>query len=122
MNYLFKKICIASDHGGYTLKESIKNFLVNKYISIIDLGPFENKFQAENAISYITTKFFRFLVLLKKNPQNAAKGVYSFVPMQNFDEKWDDEKLFNKYKLTRDEVLFIESMVRPMTLKNEKND
>ena len=43
MNYLFKKICIASDHGGYTLKESIKNFLVNKYISIIDLGPFENK-------------------------------------------------------------------------------
>jgi ribose 5-phosphate isomerase B len=40
---LFKKICIASDHGGYTLKESIKNFLVNKYISIIDLGPFENK-------------------------------------------------------------------------------
>jgi len=86
------------------------------------LGPFENKFQAENAISYITTKFFRFLVLLKKNTQNAAKGVYSFVPMQNFDEKWDDEKLFNKYKLTSDEVLFIESMVRPMTLKNEKND
>jgi ribose 5-phosphate isomerase B len=43
LNYLFKKICIASDHGGYTLKESIKNFLVNKYISIIDLGPFENK-------------------------------------------------------------------------------
>ena len=43
LNYLFKKICIASDHGGYNLKESIKNLLVNKNVSIIDLGPFENK-------------------------------------------------------------------------------
>ena len=43
MNSLFKKICIASDHGGFNLKETIKNFLVNRNVSIIDLGPFENK-------------------------------------------------------------------------------
>ena len=39
MKFLFKKICIASDHAGYKYKESIKNFLINKDISIIDLGP-----------------------------------------------------------------------------------
>ncbi len=43
MNSLFKKICIASDHGGYILKEAIKFLLIKKNISIIDLGPFENK-------------------------------------------------------------------------------
>ena len=43
MNYLFKKICIASDHGGYNLKEAIKDHLIKKNISVIDLGPFENK-------------------------------------------------------------------------------
>ena len=43
MNYLFKKICIASDHAGFNLKEDIKNHLINKNISIFDLGPFENK-------------------------------------------------------------------------------
>jgi ribose 5-phosphate isomerase B len=43
LSYLFKKVCIASDHGGYNLKEAIKNLLINKNISIIDLGPFENK-------------------------------------------------------------------------------
>ena len=43
MNYLFKKICIASDHGGFDLKESIKDLLIKKNISIIDLGPLENK-------------------------------------------------------------------------------
>ena len=40
---LFKKICIASDHGGYSLKETIKDYLIKKNISIIDLGPIENK-------------------------------------------------------------------------------
>ena len=39
MKILFKKICIASDHAGYKLKEDIKNFLINKNVSIFDLGP-----------------------------------------------------------------------------------
>ena len=43
MNSLFKKVCIASDHGGFNLKETIKDHLIKKNISIIDLGPFENK-------------------------------------------------------------------------------
>jgi ribose 5-phosphate isomerase B len=43
LNFLFKKICIASDHAGYNLKEQIKNHLINKYISIFDLGPYQNK-------------------------------------------------------------------------------
>jgi len=37
---LFTKICIASDHAGYELKEKIKDYLIKKRISIIDLGPF----------------------------------------------------------------------------------
>ena len=39
MRSLFKKICIASDHAGFNLKEYIKDFLINKNVSIIDLGP-----------------------------------------------------------------------------------
>ena len=47
MRSLFKKICIASDHAGFNLKESIKDFLINKNISIIDLGPVN-----ENSVDY----------------------------------------------------------------------
>ena len=43
MKYLFKKVCIASDHAGFDLKEKIKDFLISKYVSIIDLGPLEKK-------------------------------------------------------------------------------
>ncbi len=43
MKSLFKKICIASDHAGYDLKEIIKDYLIFNNISIIDLGPSKNK-------------------------------------------------------------------------------
>jgi site-specific DNA-methyltransferase (adenine-specific) len=80
----------------------------------IVLGIYSSKKRAENAISYIKTRFFRFMVLLIKNTQDAPKKVYQFVPMQNFDEEWTDEKLYKKYGLEPDEIAFIESMVRPM--------
>ena len=81
-------------------------------------GPYYSKIESQNVISYIKTKFFRFLVLQKKNTQNAAKGVYSLVPEQNFDEEWTDEKLYKKYNLNAEEVDFIESMIRPMEIDN----
>ena len=39
LNKIFKTVCIASDHAGYNLKEVIKDHLVNKNMSIFDLGP-----------------------------------------------------------------------------------
>ena len=80
------------------------------------IGPFENQLASEHIISYMTTKFFRFMVLLKKNTQHATKSAYTFVPMQDFNENWTDEKLYKKYNLTAEEIAFIESMIRPMEL------
>lgn len=80
----------------------------------LTIGPLESQLQCENLISYIMTRFFRFLVLLKKPSQNATRKVYSFVPIQDFSESWTDEKLYSKYGLTNDEIVFIESMIRPM--------
>lgn len=83
------------------------------------VGPYASKKKAENVMSYIRTRFFRFLVLLNKPTQHATSKVYSLVPIQSFDEPWSDEKLYKKYKLTKMEISFIESMVRPMELNNE---
>lgn len=68
----------------------------------------------ENVCSYIRTKLFRVLVLLRKSSQNAAKGVYDYVPIQDFSEPWTDEKLYQKYGISEDEIAFIDSMIRPM--------
>lgn len=80
------------------------------------IGATDDVTQAKNILSYMTTKFFRFFVLFKKNTQNAAKGVYDFVPMQDFSKPWTDEELYAKYGLTDDEIAFIDSMIRPMEL------
>ena len=83
------------------------------------IGPCSSKKEANNIMSYIRCRFFRFLVLLNKLTQHATSKVYTFVPMQDFAEPWTDEKLYKKYSLDKKEIAFIESMVRPMELNNE---
>jgi site-specific DNA-methyltransferase (adenine-specific) len=78
------------------------------------IGPYNSLETAMNVMNYIKTRFFRFLVMLRKNTQDATKSVYSFVPIQDWNEEWTDEKLYEKYGLTEDEIAFIESMIRPM--------
>lgn len=78
------------------------------------IGPFDNIKESENVVSYIQTKLFRFLVMLKKSSQHAASQVYSFVPVQDFSHPWTDEMLYKKYGLDDDEITFIDSMIRPM--------
>jgi len=78
------------------------------------IGPFRTKVESESVISYIQTKFFRFMVSLRKISQDATSKVYKYVPLQDFSHPWTDEMLYKKYGLTEDEIAFIESMIRPM--------
>lgn len=84
----------------------------------IVFGSYNDRKTAENVCSYINTKFFHFLLTLRKNTQDALAGVYKFIPLQDFSKPWTDEELYAKYKLTDNEVGFIESMIKPM----EQND
>lgn len=77
------------------------------------------KEQCDNLISYIETKFFRYLVSIKKKTQNGPRGVYQFVPMQDFNKKWTDELLYKKYNLSEDEINVIEESIRTFTEKDE---
>lgn len=86
------------------------------------IGNFHNEVEPTNLISYIATKFFRFLVLLNKPSQHATKKVYHFVPIQDFSEPWTDKKLHAKYGITDEEIAFIESMVRPMDLGGDSDE
>ena len=40
MKLLFKKISLASDHAGFTLKEIIKKKLIKNKIKVLDFGPY----------------------------------------------------------------------------------
>lgn len=80
------------------------------------VSPSDSKEICLNVISYMATKFFRFMVLLLKNTQHATKSVYQLTPIQDFSRPWGDVDLYKKYRLSQEEIDFIESMIRPMEL------
>ena len=70
--------------------------------------------QAKSVESYYRTKFFRHLVSLRKLTQDALRPMYSWVPVQSWDTEWTDELLFEKYGLTKEEIEYIETVIRSM--------
>lgn len=73
-----------------------------------------SELECKNIMTYMETRFFRFLVSLKKKTQHAPSAVYQFVPLQDFTRPWTDADLYAKYNLTNDEIAYIESMIKPM--------
>ena len=74
-------------------------------------GLFDSEAEAKHYATYLRTRFVRFLVSLRKPTQDAARGVYGFVPDLPLDQDWTDAKLYKRYGLTVDEIVFIESQV-----------
>jgi len=79
------------------------------------IGPFGNdEERARNVISYINTRFFRFLVGIKKPTQDLKDSTFSLVPMQDFSRPWTDADLYAKYGISEEEQAYIESLIKPM--------
>ncbi len=87
--------------------------------SYLAVRPFQSEKAAKSFASYYRTRFFRFLVSLRKITQHALRSTYTWVPQQSWDKTWTDELLYKKYGITKDEAAFIESMIRPMGESDE---
>ena len=81
--------------------------------TFLAVGPFQKENEARNVQKYMETKFFRFLVGIRKN-KNMTHDTYLYAPQQDFSHPWTDEMLYEKYGLDEQEIAFIESMIRPM--------
>ncbi len=82
--------------------------------SYLAIGKFESLQEAQNLLSYMKTKFMRFLLLQGLTSMNITKDRFLFVPLQDFSKPWTDEELYKKYNLTDEEIQFVESMIKPM--------
>jgi len=108
-----KKILIPKAWGGGNLNtDKLKPFIVgpnscNTETYLVISGNYSDQ-QFRNIILYTETKFFHHLVLIMKTTQNAMRKVYSLVPIQDFNEVWHDDRLYEKYNLTKQEISFIE--------------
>lgn len=105
-----------------------KNVLCTE--TFLAIGPFSTYDEAKNVMTYLETKFCRFMIGIRKT-KNMTQDTYSFVPLQNFtphvssgegqsDIDWSksveeiDRQLYKKYGLDQKEIDFIEKMIKPM--------
>lgn len=111
------------DHAGQPDKEGQRRVFSTLEIlkpneicteTYIIVGSFNSEKECLNLLSYLKTKFTRFLVSQLSFSQDITKDRFAFVPIEDFSEPWTDEKLYKKYGLTEEEIAFIESMIRPM--------
>lgn len=82
--------------------------------TFLKIGDFESEIEMNNCLSYIKTKFFRALFYFNRASLVTASKIFSLIPTQDFSKSWTDEELYKKYKLTQEEIDYIEDNIEPM--------
>lgn len=83
------------------------------------VGSYKTQTEAKNLVSYMKTRFFRFLVSQFMYSHHITKDSYSLVPILDMTQEWTDEKLYKRYGLTQEEIAFIDSKIRAMNGNGE---
>lgn len=113
----------SSEHGGQPGRDGTRRVFSRLFIgapgsacteTYLVTGRYETQKEAENLLTYLRTKFVRFLVSLRTNTQHLFSERFAFVPRLPMDQVWTDERLYKKYGLTPSEIECIESRIRPM--------
>lgn len=135
-NLDFYKVIVPKSNGSGAIGEVSSTPLIGEPLigepligytqSFISFGKFKTKKEAKAAHKYICSKFARTLLGVLKVTQDNSKEVWRYVPLQDFtsnsDIDWSksvaeiDKQLYKKYGLTKDEIAFIESMIKPMEI------
>lgn len=128
------KIILPKSNGSGALGEVLSTPLIGEPLigeplightqSFISIGSFDSRYEANALFKYVKTKFARTMLGVLKITQDNKKGVWTFVPLQDFtsnsDINWGasikdiDRQLYKKYKLSADEIDFIETNVKEM--------
>lgn len=123
------KVFVPKAYGSDQIGDVIPSPIIGKPNDVctetfLAIGPLKTEIEATHVIKYLSTKFARTLIGIKKISQNTTRDSYQFVPLQDFTDKSDidwsksiaeiDKQLYKKYGLDKKEIDFIESMIKPM--------
>lgn len=113
----------SSEHAGQTDKNGMKRVLSRVEVmppgsvateSYLIVGPFESESEAASAVSYLRTRFARFLVSSILLTQNITRAMFEFVPLPPLDRVWTDDALYREYQLRTEQVTLIEETIKEM--------
>ncbi len=128
-NFNGYRVLIAKVNGSGAFGETLTSpFVIESNTghtaTFLSVGNFDKRIEAEAVLKYIKTKFARTLLGTLKVTHDNPKNTWKNVPLQDFSENSDidwsvsipeiDKQLYAKYKLSPDEISFIETMIKPM--------
>jgi hypothetical protein len=90
---------VSYDKQVIPSKDSANKYELNYY--------FATEAEATNFLNYLKTNFARRLLSIYKTRQDLHTGEMRLIPWLDFTEAWTDEKLFAHFKLTQEEIDFI---------------
>lgn len=114
---------LTYDHAGRADKDGRRRIFSTTEIipprtvcteTYIVISAFDTENEAKNLVTYLKSKFVRFLVAQRTSTQHISKASFSLVPMQDFSKPWTDAELYEKYGLSDEEIAFIEATIKPM--------
>ena len=83
--------------------------------SYLVVNSFEKLYEAKNLVSYLKTKFCRFMLFQAITSQHISRDKFCFVPQLDFKESYDDKYLFKKFNLDKKDINFIDSMIEEIS-------
>ena len=75
------------------------------------IGPFNTYSEAKNCLSYIETKFWRYLFKLYWSGMHVSYKSFSLIPLVDFNKPWTDKELYEYFNLSEEEVNYIEKII-----------
>ena len=60
--------------------------------------------EAKHCLDYLISDFARICIYFIKTTIELSSGELKYVPWQDFTQEWNDEKLFKKYGITKEEI------------------
>ena len=115
--------CLTAEHAGETDKNGQKRILSTLEIlppgticteTYMLLSTFDNETECFNMLNYLKTKFVRALIASVTSTQHLSKSNFRFVPVLDYTQEWNDEKLFDLFGLSIHETDFINLMIKSM--------
>jgi hypothetical protein len=72
---------------------------------------FKTEIEANNFLSYLKTNFSRFCLSICKNSSDLNRIDFTKIPYLDFTQEWTDEKLYQEFNLTEEEINFINTHI-----------
>ena len=129
-NFWNYKVLMPSANGSGAIGEVLSTPLIGEPLiggteTFISMGDFNTAFEAEALLKYVKTKFARVMLGILKVTQHITPEKWTYVPIQDFTEQSDidwsqsvsdiDRQLYQKYRLSQEEIDFIETHVKEMS-------